>query len=49
VGHFAIQLAKWKGAKVFTTTSTHQPGGKQGAALFELMVIDFMVEELRLT
>jgi NADPH:quinone reductase len=23
VGHFAIQLAKWKGAKVITTTSTH--------------------------
>lgn len=22
VGHFALQLAKWKGAKVFTTTST---------------------------
>lgn len=23
VGHYAIQLAKWKGAKVITTTSTH--------------------------
>lgn len=23
VGHFAIQLAKWKGAKIITTTSTH--------------------------
>jgi NADPH2:quinone reductase len=23
VGHFALQLAKWKGAKVITTTSTH--------------------------